>query len=119
MCGSLRLEGFEKKIGVTIPIITNKNEHLDVQWLGHHRSENPKDPPNSERVRVLTSAYTEKEVEFPVPEGQCIEGLLVKHKNFPNGTGLFIVTRPATKEELTKCKHPRHPVFVSKNQNVS
>lgn len=82
-------------------------------WLGHKRSEKPA-PKNSKEVVIIVTSYTEENIEFSVPAGYGIKAYLVCDENFQcnRHKGLFIVTRAATKEELARCKHSRHPVFT-------
>jgi len=123
MCGSISYEGTDKKIGnittlsnyvvkdmLCVPILLPNGQTEVVQLLGHSRSERG-DPPNSVRVKIAASSYTEKGVEYSVPENKCIGAVLVTSKSFPEGKGIFIVTREATPAEKQKCSHPRHPVF--------
>ncbi len=87
-------------------------------WLGHVRSETQdkilKDAGSPERINIPATEYTERGVPFSVPPGHAIEGVLIKNKNFPQGQGIFIVTRPVSEEEKKKCSHPRHPKFIKK-----
>jgi hypothetical protein len=111
ICGSLRSENIDKKIGNPVPIRFSNGSTSEGVWWGHHRLENKRTPENSTLVTIPAESYTEREVEFSIPEGAEISALLVENDRFPNGSGIFIITRPATLSELKKCKHPRHPKF--------
>lgn len=108
MCGTIKYENIAGRIGHLVPVITSSGKIREVPWLGHSRSESLQ-PKNSEKVYISVSEYTERDISFSVPKGKVIEGWLVQSPNFPRKEGLFIITRPATQEELKKCPHPRHP----------
>lgn len=129
MCGEIGYENISKKIGSEAHTVTSSYKRNDMVmavsrdatihqalWLGHTRSETPISPEGAELVILPIKNYTEKGVWFNVPEGKAIEAFLVKNPNFKlaGGQGIFIVTRPATSEELKKCSHPRHPKFINK-----
>ena len=129
ICGSLKLENTAKTIGnpITyqvrdmpiIPCLKGDGSTEEHQLLGHRRieSEAASPTPNAERVKLLVSEYSEgtPPVPFLLPIGKAIDALLIYHKNFPkNGSGIFIFTRPASKEERRRCRHPRHPHIVNK-----
>lgn len=110
ICGSIKYEKTFKKIGTLIPV-QYQGEISHIPWLGHIRDDNPK--VNDHLITKLSvSHYTEKGTEFVVPYEHKIEARIILSKNFPQGKGIFIVTRQATKEELLKNKHPRHPRFI-------
>jgi hypothetical protein len=128
MCGTLKYENTAGKIGKIPPgcspkqvttIIREDGSHDIAQWLGHIRGE--KGPPALPHERVLIPAreYTEKDTPFQVPPGKAIEAYLITSPNYPQGEGVFIVTRPATEEELKICPHPRHPTFCEMTLTTS
>lgn len=114
MCGTIKYEGVANKIGHLVYFeVPNCRGRLSATWLGHCRSEKGA-PPNSQEVTLIGTSYTEKGIEFSIPQGYAISAYLIDSPNFPNGKGIFVRTRDATSEELKKCSHPRHPVLVKK-----
>jgi len=110
MCGTIAYENTSHKIG-NLVAYQDEDRILRAPWLGHARQESPR-PANSKLVKLIAETYTEKGVEFQVPQGKQVEAYLVKNSNFPKGEGLFVITRDATPEELKRCPHPRHPRFT-------
>ncbi len=113
-CADARREGINHRIGSLVPYRGPLGEG-QAPWLGHSRTESPT-PPNSTPVQLDFESYVEKGVRFEVPRGKSVEAYLVKNDRFPQGEGLFIVTRPATQEELARCPHPRHPKLVDRKE---
>ena len=109
MCGTIKYEGVARKIGDLVPY-NGANGIQYAPWLGHSRQESAI-PPNSTPVSLPVDSYTEKGVPFAVPTGKQIDAYLVSSPNFPQGKGIFIITRPVTDEEKKLCTHPRHPRF--------
>jgi len=120
MCGEIKYEGVGKLIGKLVICnvknndkciyLTKEDQLNEANILGHSRIES-KIPINSTEVIIPAKSYTERNIEFNVPERKGIAAFLIHSDNFPNKKGLFIQTRSSTKEELIKCKHGRHPVF--------
>ena len=125
MCGSLKLECRAKLIGnepvivksrPVIPITLSTGEEINAPILGFCREEsNP--PPNSIRGIIRATEYTERDskkglVSFQVPKNKVIAAYIVSNPNFPNGKGIFIITRPVSLEEKLQADHPRHPKLV-------
>lgn len=103
----------DKKIGHILPVQV-AGETQEVPWLGHARSETLEKNgflPNQQMGTITPKEYTEKGVPFKVPPGKSIEVVITTSSNFPSGKGAFIVTRPASAEELKRCPYPRHPKF--------
>lgn len=111
MCGSLRFEKMNKVIGELVPILDTSKVLRWVRWQGHHRSEKEL-PEGAVTVKIPVTEYSEKNVPFQVGEGKAIEALYVKKDTFPGGEAVFIITRPASKEELKKSPAPRHPRII-------
>jgi hypothetical protein len=118
MCGSIKYENIAHKIGNLVTVFKQTGEKIEAPWLGHIRDDNPNPPADKETVVIPVKEYTEKGVWFSVPENYAIEANLITNKAFPNGYGVFIVTRNATKEELKKCSHPRHPRFLKLKKKI-
>ena len=127
MCGTIKYEGTAHKIGgisgatshsvKSCPIIVcikSDGSKEEARLLGHRREESEliRPTPSSQLVKLPITQYTERDVVFTVPKGMAVSALLVWNKNFPEGKGIFIITRDATKEELIQCPHPRHPRFT-------
>jgi hypothetical protein len=125
MCGTLKFEGIAKVIGnirkedkPKIPFFKD-GVMYHSQWLGFQQDTSPF-PKESVRVIIPASSYTEvhkgdkgnKNIRFIIPQGKGIDAIFVRHKNFPNKHGLFIITREATKEERTVCNHNRRPRLI-------
>lgn len=116
MCGSLRLENTQKKIGNLVSAIDANGKEVVAIWHGFVRSERPLT--NNERVRqekvvIPASSYNEKGTDFSIPEGRGIEAIITTRKD-TKFRGLFIRTRDATPEEKKRNKHPRHPKIVDR-----
>lgn len=114
MCGTLKYENVNHKIGQIVVAHTHDGGTRYTKWLGHIREENgpPKLP--HERVKIQVDEYTEAGVSFKVPPNMAIDAYLIKSENYPDGQGVFIITRDAHPEELARCPHLRHPKFTNK-----
>lgn len=114
MCNSLKYENIESRISIAkindiIPVIKKDGSIENVQWLGHIREESGIPKLQHEQVSIPVKAYTEKGIEFKVQQNQFLSGYVIHSETYPNKKGLFIITRPVSKEELEYCKHYRHP----------
>lgn len=125
MCNRLKLECLNKQIGNIyalkndkIEVIKEDRSIISAPWLGFIRGEREIDSSFQEKVQLKgVSEYREEETNFTIPQGKTIEAVLTIRNTLPEGKGIFIITRPATKEEKEKCPHPRHPKLVVKKTN--
>jgi len=123
MCGTLKLEDIKGRIGnllvrdkpwVTVELPDGSTESAPI--LGFKREESPLLPDIQEEVVIPhVVSYTERDsnlgdIEFELPENsRGIRAVLTRRDTLPHGKGVFIVTRPATRDELRRCNHRRHP----------
>lgn len=129
-CAENRHEGISQRVGRPIIYLDSEGRQGSATWWGSVRSETVSqvlDRPNLtwEHVDIPANTFFERaqdsdrpEIEFPVPKGMVLAGVLVTRTG-PSGTvqkGINILTRSITPEErayaLTlgyKAPNPRMP----------
>lgn len=132
MCCNVRREGISQRVGHPIVYLDSEGRQGSATWWGSVRSETAwkvLDRPNLtwEHVDIPADTFLERaqdpgrpEVEFPVPKGMVLAGVLVIRTD-PDGTpqkGINILTRFITPEERTyalslgyKAPNPRMPAI--------
>jgi hypothetical protein len=119
MCGSLRRENLDKKIGnpvyypgKLVPIIDNSGKESEAFWNGHAREETLQEKflnrgwkEGKLNVTHYTEGYKDKRKVYQVPTHQKIK---IVYRQSETGRTIFnIVTREAKDKELEV--HPRFP----------
>lgn len=118
MCCNARREGIDYKIGHLVPCRLSNGREIHLPWYGFTREES-RIPDGSTPVKIEWTSYQEKGregiVDFKVSGNQAIQAYIVKNPKFPQGEGLFVVTRRATSVELLRCSHTRHPKLIQRS----
>jgi hypothetical protein len=117
MCTALKIGSVDKHLGDLIPVeillcTDNPNPIMEVRWLGHHNVRRRLNV-DTQRIAVVRAvSYEEKGTWFDVPKGKNITVVLTETPSFPEEKGAFVLTRPATEDELAECSCIQHPFFL-------
>lgn len=125
MCGSLRRENMDLKLGSPIEVLSPKGTRLgSYPWGGFARADSIErgiwNKHNPHEGVIKADSYNEKGVDFPVPSGKRIRCLVVNspQEGEEGEKEIRIVTRPVTQQEIReairqgKPPHHRHPQLV-------
>jgi hypothetical protein len=124
MCGSLKRENMDKRIGHpvpnyfpgnSVPILDNEGKASEAFWNGHAREESLQEKFLSRGwkegrldVTHYSEGYQEKRKVYQVPTNEKIK---IVYRQSETGKTIFnIVTRDARGEELNV--HPRFPKCI-------